>query len=93
MLFQTMGKILESNGVKKDGSAYLVADTADATVFISLGYEVLSIQRVARVDTVGDLIALATHKGERFYFAPEQVVGLKFGALETGMPRSQAGFR
>jgi hypothetical protein len=89
-----LGKILEGlPGVKKEGAVYLVPEEIDAAAYISLGQEVLQIQRISRVDLGQDVVQFATHKGERFFFPPEEVVGFKFGGPEAKMSRTSAGFR
>jgi hypothetical protein len=77
--------------VKKDGNAYAFPEELDANVFVALGQEVLQIQRLSRVELSSEVVFL-THKGERFYFASEQVVGFRFGAPENRHKPGGAGF-
>ncbi len=77
--------------VKKDGSAYVVAEEADAIAYVALGQDVLQIARLARVELSSE-VTLHTYKGERFYFAAEQVVGFKFGGPEAKHRVAGAGF-
>jgi hypothetical protein len=94
MSFLALGKILDgAQGVKRDGADYLVAEELDAQIFISLGHEVLQIPRLQRVTLGQEVVTMATHTGERFYFPPEQIVGLKFGGKEAKAARTGAGFR
>jgi hypothetical protein len=87
-----VGKVLDSApGVKKDGNTYNIPEEVDATVFVALGQEVMQLPRVAKVDLGAEVVRLATHKGETFYFPPEHVVGLKIAAPEKGAKHS-AGF-
>ena len=89
-----LGKILETlPGVKREGTAFLLPEELDTAVFVSLGQEVLQVPRVARVELGTDVVLFVTHKGERFYFPPEQVMGLKFGGPDAKMARLNAGFR
>jgi hypothetical protein len=76
---------------KKDGNAYVVAEEADAIAYLALGQEVLQIARVARIELSSEIV-LHTYKGERFYFAPEQVVGFRFGGPESKHRAGGAGF-
>jgi hypothetical protein len=93
MAFLILPKILDSApGVKKDGTSYVIAEEVDATAFVALGQEVLQIQRLSRVDIGAEMLKLLTHKGESFFFPPEQLVGFKFGAPERAN-RPSAGFR
>jgi hypothetical protein len=87
-----LNKILDGvQGVKKDGSAYLLSEELDATAFIALAAEVLQVARVQRVDIGADVVSFNTQKGERFYFPPEQVVGFKVGG-ELKASKLSAGF-
>jgi hypothetical protein len=88
-----MSKILDGTpGIKKDGAGYTVSEELDATVYISLGIEVLQVARLARVETSGETVTLSTHKGERFFFPPDHIMGLKLGH-EAKAARTTAGFR
>ena len=88
-----VAKILDGTaGIKKDGPAYLVAEEIDATAYVSLGQEVLQVVRLSRVEIAAEALMLTTHKGERFFFPPEQLVGLRLGGELKG-PKSSAGFR
>jgi len=88
-----IGKVLDGlPGVKKDGAAWHVSEEQDLTAFIALGVEVLQVQRISRVELSDSEIALTTHKGERFFFPPENLVGLRTG-VEQKTARSSAGFR
>jgi hypothetical protein len=86
-------KVLSSApAVKKDGNAFVFPEELDANVFIALGQEVLQIQRLSRVELSSEVV-FQTHKGERFYFGLDQVVGFRFGAPESrGKPAGAAGF-
>jgi hypothetical protein len=87
-----IGKILEkSPGVKREGEAYVLPEELDAQAYVTIGQEVLQIPRLQRVEIAGDLITLTTHKSERFYFAPEQMAGLKLGG-DNKAGRPSAGF-
>lgn len=77
---------------KKDGDSYLLGEECDAAAFVSLGREVLTITRVKSVRLGPELATLETHKGERFFFTLDQIVGMKLGSKEAGALRAQAGF-
>jgi hypothetical protein len=77
--------------VKKDGHAWVIPEESDATAFVALGQEVLQIPRIMRIE-LGTEAVFLTHKGERFYFALEQVVGLRFGGPEARHKIGSAGF-
>jgi hypothetical protein len=78
-------------GVKRDGDAFHVNEDLEATAFISLGNEVLQVARVLRLEVTPELVTLHTQKGDRFYFPPEQVVGIRLGG-ELKSAKTSAGF-
>ena len=85
-------KILQSAPqVKKDGNAFVIPEEVDATAYIALGQEVLQIPRIMRVELSTEVV-FVTHKGERFYFRAEQVVGFRFGGPEARNKHGGAGF-
>ncbi len=87
-----LARILEkSPGVKREGDAFVLPEELDANAYVTIGQEVLQIPRLSRVELTGDLITLTTHKNERFYFAPEQMAGLKLGG-DAKAGRPSAGF-
>jgi hypothetical protein len=93
MAHLVIGKVLDSvQGVKKDGSVYVVPEELDLTLFISLGHEVLQVARASRIELGGEQVAIGTHKGERFFFPPDHVVGVRLG-VEQKANRGSAGFR
>jgi len=87
-----IGKILEkAPGVKREGDAFVLPEELDANAYVTIGQEVLQIPRLHRVELTGDLVTLTTHKSERFFFAPDQVAGLKLGG-DSKVGRTSAGF-
>jgi hypothetical protein len=88
-----IGKILEkSPGVKREGDAFVLPEELDANAYVTIGQEVLQIPRLQRVELTGDLVTLTTHKNERFYFALEQMAGLRLGGDNKSAGRPSAGF-
>jgi hypothetical protein len=88
----SIDKVLSSAPqVKKDGNAFVVAEEVEAVAYIALGQDVLQIARLSRVE-LGAEIVFHTYKGERFYFAAEQVVGFRFGGPEAKHRVGGAGF-
>jgi hypothetical protein len=87
-----LSKILDSiTAMKKDGAAYLLTEELDANLFVTLGHEVLQIPKVARIEVAADSLQVTTHKGERYYFVPEQFAGLRMGGDQKAN-RGSAGF-
>jgi hypothetical protein len=88
-----IGKILETTStVKKDGAAWLVPEELDGNAYVAIGAEVLQIPKLSRIEVAADVVTFTTYKNERFFFPPEQVVGLRLGGPEAHRARSQAGF-
>lgn len=93
MAYLRLDKVLaELPGVKKDGSAVLLSEELDVTLYASLGDEVLQIARASRIELNAELIVILTHKGERFYLPPDRLVALKTGNSTKSVAAS-AGFR
>jgi hypothetical protein len=88
-----VAQILDSlGGAKKEGGGYALSEELDGNAFINLGQEVLQIPRLARLELQAELLVISTHKGERFFFPPSQLVGLRFGPAATKASRPAAGF-
>jgi hypothetical protein len=88
-----LSKVLDSaTGVKKDGAAYILSEELDANVFVALGQEILQIPKLGRVEVGADALVLITHKGDRFFCMPDQVVGLRLGGPESKNKHASAGF-
>ena len=82
-------------GVKKDGAAALIPDDNDFALYVGLAAEVLTIARLAKITLGAEVISLETHKGEKYFFAPQDVVGARLLPAKDGGAggRSSAGFR
>lgn len=94
MKLELLTRILDGvPNVRKEGTAWLVADEADLSIYIGLPSEVLTIARVSRISTATDLLTVETGKGERFYFTHDMVAGLKVGPSEHKGGGRGAGFR
>ena len=94
MKVESLTRILDGvAGVRKDGGAHLFSDETDVSIFIGLPAEVLNLPRVTRLTSTPDMLTIETSKGERFYFPPEVVVGVKVGSPETKAHPRGAGFR
>lgn len=81
-------------GVRKDGNSYVLDESVHATFFVGGSVEVMSVQRVVRVEFGKDVVTLATARRERFLFPIESLLGLKLEeATETPKAAGGAGFR
>jgi hypothetical protein len=82
-----------ATGITREGSAYLLGEDLEATLFISLGQEVLQVGRLSRIELGSEVVTLLTHKSERFFFPLQQIIGLRLGGDANRGSRSAAGFR
>jgi hypothetical protein len=89
---QLVDVFVKQVGARKDGPAYLVPDSIEATVFVSLASEVLQIPRVARLEAADGLVFLDTHKGDRFVVVAEHVSVVKIDRADGSKARGTAGF-
>lgn len=81
-------------GAKKEGASVLIPDNIDFALYVGLAAEVITIARLSRVTIAPELMALETHKGERYYFSPLDVVGARtLPGKDTPAGRASAGFR
>jgi hypothetical protein len=88
-----MNKIFDSvEGVRREGAAYLIPEELEVSAFISVGREALEITRLAKIEASVDCVQFITHKGERFFFPPDVVLGVKLGAMAKRQPRA-SGFQ
>ena len=94
MKLDLITRILEGiPGVRKDGGSYLIAEEADVSLYLGAPSELLTLPRVARITPSADLVIIETHKSERYFFAVDTVIGIKFGAGEAKTGGRGAGFR
>lgn len=78
-------------GARKDGAAFVVPAETDASVFVALEGETLTIAKVTRLEATDTTIYLDTGRGERFVVAAEDVRAVKIDRSET-LRRNSAGF-
>ena len=92
LLNQVFGGIA---GVRKDGASFLFAEETDVSVYVGFPAEVLTLARIAKVTLSAELIAIETHKSDKFFFAPQDVVGVKTSQSEASKVArgGGAGFR
>ena len=70
---------------ERQGEAYLLGPSLDATVFAQAGADLVTVSRVDRVELRPDYLVLVGAKGETLFFPYEQIAGFKIE------PRSPAG--
>jgi hypothetical protein len=79
-------------GARKDGGAYLLPAEAEASIFVALEGETLTIQKVSRIEPLDTLVTIDTTRGERFVVAAEDVRGVKVDKSESSRRERSAGF-
>lgn len=93
MPLQPFLAILESTpNIKREGQTYLFADETDATLFVTLGKDVMQVPKVSKLDKKDGLVHLTTQKGERFFFDENAIVGLSLGSAANKSKGAGAGF-
>ena len=80
-------------GMRKEGQSYVVPEEVDVAVLLSMPSEVITVPRVAHLDTMNELLVIMTHKGERFVFPLDVLVGVKSQQGEKRSGARSAGFR
>lgn len=91
MTRETIGKILEAEGIKMSAGGAAVAEDRELTCFIAARAEVMSVARVVRVELADKHVTLETARKERYHFAHEDVLGFRAMAPGVGGDRG-AGF-
>lgn len=93
----TLGEILQRadgfRAVGKNESVYEVAEATNATLLCHGSFEMVSVERVARIELGTGHIAATTRKGEVFYFPYEQILGLRLEGSSESKRDGGAGFR
>ncbi len=79
-------------GARKDGTAYVLPDTSEATLFVALAGETLAIPRISRVEISEGLLCADTHKSERVVAAVEDVRAIKLEKTDGTRRERAAGF-
>ena len=93
MKVESISRILEAvPGVRAEGATWTIPEELELSVYLAMPSEMITIARVAKISSGADVLTIETVKGERFFFPPEFVAGLKAGHIEPRGPRS-TGFR
>jgi hypothetical protein len=83
---------LEAEGLKTSSQGFSIPEDREAACLVSAPGEVLSVSKIVVADLRDKYIYLQTSKDERFFFAYEDVLGLRLlGSKSTAKERS-AGF-
>lgn len=73
--------VLQSVGGIREGDTIRVDSDADITLFVSLGTQTLTIDRVAEVECRDDILIASTRKNDRYVLAYEDVRAVRIGAV------------
>ena len=91
MTREILALALESEGLQAGNQGYAVPENREATVFVASPGDVFPIERVSRIELREKLVLLENAKRERFYFAYEDVLGVRMLATAAARDRA-AGF-
>jgi hypothetical protein len=83
--------VLESEGLKAGAHGFAIPEEREATCLVSSPGELMAVSRVVTVELRDKYVFLNTSKQEHFYFAYEDVLGLRITAGAQAKERS-AGF-
>lgn len=73
---------------KREGDAIHLDDSADVTLFATLGTQTLTIDKIRVVECGPEVVIATTRKQDRFVLAYEDVRALRIGAV-----RNRAGLQ
>jgi hypothetical protein len=91
MTREIISQALESEGLKATQHGFTIPEEREATCLVSAPGEVFSVSRVVVLDLREKYLFLQTSKDERFFFAYEDVLGLRLLGKSQTRERS-AGF-
>jgi hypothetical protein len=91
MTREILALALEAEGLQSGNQGYAVPENREATIFLASPGDVFPIERVSRIELRDKLIVLENAKRERFYFAYDQVLGVRMLASAAARERA-AGF-
>ena len=70
--------ILGRQGLVRDGDAWVIPTSVQATVYLSLDEESLIIDRVSRIELHGETVSVITQRKERYGVELEGIRVLRF---------------
>jgi hypothetical protein len=82
---------LEAEGLKATAQGFTIPEDREATCLVSAPGDVLSVSKLVLAELREKYLYLQTSKDEHFYFAYEDVLGLRFIGKSSVRDRS-AGF-
>ena len=83
---------LEAEGLKGGAQGFNVPEEREATCLVSAPGELYTVSRVVVIDARDKYVYLQTAKDEHFYFAYEDVLGLRILGRASSAKDRSAGF-
>ena len=77
MTRESITAALESEGLGSGAQGYNIPDSREAMCLVAAPGEIFSVDRVLRIDLKDKFVLLENGKRERFFFAYEDLLGLK----------------
>lgn len=71
--------LVHQGGGVRDGDQVRLSRESDTTMFVSLGNEALTIERVTQLELRGDMVIATTHRNEQYVVAFEDIRALRIG--------------
>jgi hypothetical protein len=92
MTREIITQVLESEGIKAGSQGFTIPEEREVTCMISAPGDLFSVSRIVLLDLREKYLFMQTSKDERFFFAYEDVLGVRLlGKSQTSGSRS-AGF-
>ena len=91
MTREIITQALESEGLKAGQHGFAIPEEREATCLVSAPGDLLTVSRIAILDLRDKYVFLQTSKDERYFFAYEDVLGLRILGRSQTRVRS-AGF-
>jgi hypothetical protein len=91
MTRESITAALESEGLGSGAQGYAVPENREAMCMVAAPGDVFSVDRIVRIDLKDKFVLLENSKHERFFFAYEDVLGMRLLAAPAARDRV-AGF-
>jgi hypothetical protein len=92
MTREIIAQVLESEGLKSASHGFAIPEDRETTCLISAPGDVYSVSRVVVFDLRDKYVFLQTSKDERFFFAYEDILGVRILGRSQSKERSSTGF-
>jgi hypothetical protein len=91
MTKESLLQILKTERLGMSGSVVTVSEDREATIFIATPGETIQVTKVVTMELFDSQVCLETGKNDRFWFAYEQVIGVRLLPAKVAKDRA-AGF-